>query len=217
MNMCNGSGNVRRVGSILALALALQLTGCPCPLHWPIAKDVFTTAEQQILPIGLAPGTPQINPAEVPLYDQYGYSAWQTGAGTNYSLDPNNPQPYDKRTELAPSYTGAPNSASLLSFFAMTDIHIADEESPAQPLYIGWSAAYPLLRPIHRSFSRRSKSSMPPSRQSTHYTNDRRSISASRSAMIPTTASITNSDGLSMSWTASSSPPAPAPMTAHAA
>lgn len=30
--------------------------------------------------------------------------------------------------------------AQLLSFFTITDIHIADKESPAQPLYIGWSA-----------------------------------------------------------------------------
>jgi metallophosphoesterase (TIGR03768 family) len=127
---------------IFALTLALQLTGCPCPLHWPIAKDVFTTAEQQILPVGLSTDTPRINPAEVPLYARYGYSAWQTGAGTNYSQDPGNPQPYDKRTELAPSYEGAPNAARLLSFFAISDIHITDKESPAQPIYPGWSAQF---------------------------------------------------------------------------
>jgi metallophosphoesterase (TIGR03768 family) len=37
-------------------------------------------------------------------------------------------------------YVKAPNAARLLSFFTMTDIHIADKESPAQPLYVGWIA-----------------------------------------------------------------------------
>ena len=41
---------------------------------------------------------------------------------------------------MAPGYVKAPNAAHLLSFFTMTDVHIADKESPAQPLYIGWIA-----------------------------------------------------------------------------
>jgi ribonuclease J len=50
---------------------------------------------------------------------------------------------HELRAELAPSYD--PNTASaarLLSFFTISDIHIADKESPAQPLYIGWSSAF---------------------------------------------------------------------------
>jgi len=104
--------------------------------------EVFTTAQQQILPIGLSKDTPQINPADVSLYGQYGYSVWLAGNGTNYSQDPGNTQPYDKRTELAPGYTDAPNAARLLSFFSMSDIHITDKESPAQAIYFGWSALF---------------------------------------------------------------------------
>ena len=59
--------------------------------EWPIAKDVFTTAQQQILPIGLSADTPKVNPADVPLYEKYGYSAWRAGPGTNYSRDPGRP------------------------------------------------------------------------------------------------------------------------------
>ena len=110
--------------------------------EWPIAKNVFTTAQQQILPIGLSADTPKVNPADVPLYEKYGYSAWQAGPGTNYSRDPGHPQPYDKRTELAPGYAGAPHAARLLTFFAISDIHITDKESPAQPIYPGWSALF---------------------------------------------------------------------------
>ena len=131
--------NLRLFSLIFALVLPFHLAGCgssntPSPqvAEWPIAKEVYTTAQQQVLPIGLSADTPQINPRDVPLYAQYGYSAWRTGAGL----------PYDKRTELAPGYTGAPNAARLLSFFAMTDIHITDKESPAQAIYVGWSAPY---------------------------------------------------------------------------
>ena len=70
----------------------------------------------------------------------YGYSAWHAGPGTNYGPDPGRLQPYDKRTELAPDYGNAPNAARLLTFFSISDIHIADKESPAQPIYLGWSA-----------------------------------------------------------------------------
>ncbi|MFZ4789978.1 MAG: hypothetical protein ACOYMW_03600 [Candidatus Competibacteraceae bacterium] len=119
---------------IFTLILPLQLAACgsddnsaPQINEWPIAKDVFTTAEQQILPVALSPNTLHIHPGDVSLYEQYGYSAWQKGV----------PLPHEKRTKLAPGYTNAPNAARLLSFFAITDIHIADKESPAQPIYIG--------------------------------------------------------------------------------
>jgi metallophosphoesterase (TIGR03768 family) len=127
----------RLLGWVGVLVLALHLAGCvdppePPPAGWPIAKDVFTTAQEQILPIALPSDTPHINPADVPLYAEFGYSAWQTGPGLSYV----------KRTDLAPGYTNAANAARLLSFFAMTDIHITDKESPAQPIEVGWSASY---------------------------------------------------------------------------
>ena len=125
-------------GLALVSILQLQLTGCgappvppaPEPAGWPIAKDVFTTAQQQILPVGLPADTPRINPADVPLYEVFGYNAWHTGPGLAYV----------KRTELAPGYQGAASAARLLSFVDMTDIHITDKESPAQPINPGWSA-----------------------------------------------------------------------------
>ena len=94
---------------------------------WPISREVYTTAQQQILPVALTSETPPIDPADVALYDQYGYSAWSAGPGL----------PQEKRTELAPGYEGAPNVARLLSFFSITD-----KESPAQAIYLGWSAKY---------------------------------------------------------------------------
>lgn len=104
----------------------------PWTFSWPIAAEVFTTAEQQIHPLGLSTETPQINPSEVPLYAQYGYSAWYAGDGLAHI----------KRTELAPGSTNAVPAARLLTFFTITDIHIADKESPAQVNYIAWSAPF---------------------------------------------------------------------------
>lgn len=101
-------------------------------VDWPIAADVYTTAQQQILPVALSADTQPINPNEVTLYEQDRYSTWQVGVAL----------PYEKRTELAPGYAGAPNAARLLSFFSVSDAHISDKESPAQPIYVGWSAPY---------------------------------------------------------------------------
>ncbi len=148
MNKFNGTARKHLCAAALSFGFACLLLFAGCPdarnitQEWPISKTVYTTAEQQILPIGLPPDTPEINPADVPLYETFGYSAWHVGPGTNYSEDPDSPQPYDKRTELAPAYTDAPNAARLLSFFSMSDIHLTDKESPAQPLYMGWTALY---------------------------------------------------------------------------
>ncbi|MGD0229199.1 MAG: TIGR03768 family metallophosphoesterase [Syntrophorhabdales bacterium] len=126
------------------MILQLQLAACggggggggsdpQAPVAWPIANQVYTTAQQQIMPVAVPPNTPQINPGQVSLYAQYGYSAWQAGPGLDYV----------KRTDLAPGYDkNASNAARLLSFFSMSDIHIADKESPAQPIYIALKAGF---------------------------------------------------------------------------
>jgi len=117
---------------------AVQLAACggggdgtPEVVQWPIAKDVFTTAEQQICPVPLAPTTPPINANELP-YSKFGYNAWTPKAGLQHL----------RLTSLAPGYAGAPNVARLLNYFSVSDVHITDKESPAQPLYFGWSAAW---------------------------------------------------------------------------
>jgi metallophosphoesterase (TIGR03768 family) len=110
----------------------LPLVFRPWAFSWPIAPEVFTTAERQIHPIGLSADTPQIKPADVPQYALYGYSAWYAGDGL----------PHVKRTDLAPGYTNAVPAARLLTFFTITDIHIADKESPAQVNYVAWNAPF---------------------------------------------------------------------------
>jgi metallophosphoesterase (TIGR03768 family) len=124
-----------------ALALpAVQLVACggggggdgsPEAVEWPIAKDVYTTAEQQICPIPLSGSTPPLNANDLP-YSKYGYNGWHRQPGLKHV----------KLRNLAPGYAGAPNVARLLTYFTISDIHITDKESPAQPLYFGWSAPW---------------------------------------------------------------------------
>jgi metallophosphoesterase (TIGR03768 family) len=131
------------IGALQAAAAGagvLELTGCgspvappaPQPVSWPIAKQVFTTAQQQVCPVALSPSVRQLHPGDVSLYAQYKYSAWNLGGPLQHIV----------RKDLAPDYAGAPNVSRLLYYFSISDIHIADKESPAQPLYIGWSAPY---------------------------------------------------------------------------
>jgi len=123
---------------------ALQLTGCgssaapdpPAPepqiVRWPISSPVYTTAQQQVCPVAVASSVLPISPADVAQYATEGYSSWNLGGPLQHVL----------RAELAPGYTGAPNVARLLLYFSMSDIHVADKESPAQPIYVGINAGY---------------------------------------------------------------------------
>jgi hypothetical protein len=95
-------------------------------VRWPIAKTVYTTAQQQVLPVAVPATALQINPDQVAQYAPNGYSAWKLGGPLSYVV----------RKELAPAYAGAPNVARLLYYYSMSDIHIADKESPAQPIYV---------------------------------------------------------------------------------
>ncbi|MDD2465523.1 MAG: TIGR03768 family metallophosphoesterase [Desulfobulbus sp.] len=100
--------------------------------RWPISNDVYTTAEHQILPVPVSASAPQIAPKDLALYSKYNYSSWTVGPGI----------PCTVWNTIAPDYDNSPNAAHLLSFFTITDIHISDKESPAQPLYYEWSKPY---------------------------------------------------------------------------
>lgn len=97
------------------------------PETYPISSEVFTTRQQTIQP---APKPSQeILLHEVAKYKQYGYGAWTYGKGIDDG----------KRTDIMPvGYTGsaAVKKAKLLNFFAFTDIHTTDKESPSQLIYL---------------------------------------------------------------------------------
>lgn len=105
---------------------------------YPIDTEVFTTLERTIIPVEFNTWA-TILPYEVEKYAQNGYWKWMYGSGLAY----------EKRLDLMPSNyndTWVISIADLLNFFSMTDIHLTDEESPAQAIYFwykGWnSSAY---------------------------------------------------------------------------
>jgi metallophosphoesterase (TIGR03768 family) len=123
-------------GTVACISLSPMLFGCGSSnttnsqvLQWQISQDVFTTAERQILPVPVSASAPKIAPKDLALYSRNNYSSWSVGQGL----------PHTVWDTIAPGYNNSPNAALLLSFFAITDVHIADKESPAQPLYYEWS------------------------------------------------------------------------------
>lgn len=95
----------------------------------PLESNTFTTLDRTIVPVSVPSTSPTIYPYEVSKYSQYGYGNWQYGGGLAAQ----------KRLDIMPaSYSGASNIARLLNFFAITDIHITDKESPAETPYFGY-------------------------------------------------------------------------------
>lgn len=98
---------------------------------YPIASDVFTTMDRTVLPDPIPTGAPKIFPYELSKYKQYGYGNWHYGPGLDSV----------KRLDIMPAnYNGASvtNTAKLLNFFTITDIHITDKETPAQAVFFGY-------------------------------------------------------------------------------
>jgi metallophosphoesterase (TIGR03768 family) len=91
------------------------------------AAKVYTTVDRTLLPSAVK--GPAIHPYDISEFSQYGYGSYQYGPGLAYDL----------RTDLMPAGYVRSNltSSSLLRFFAMTDVHLTDKESPAQAVYFG--------------------------------------------------------------------------------
>jgi metallophosphoesterase (TIGR03768 family) len=115
----------------------MLLTGCrkdDSPVN-PFETKVYTTLERTIIPANVS-SWPVMYPYEVskfPGFPQYG--AWTYGPGLDYQ----------KRLDLmTPGYTGASvtKSARLLNFFAITDAHMTDEETPASAMYFGYKGGF---------------------------------------------------------------------------
>jgi len=127
--------------------LTLSLLGCSKDADqtnsqiqgYPIAADIATTIQRTVVPDAIPASSEKIFPYEISKYKQNGYGSWHYGLGI----------PAEKRLDLMPATYSAKavtNTARLLNFFTMTDIHIADEESPAQAVVFGYkggnSSAY---------------------------------------------------------------------------
>jgi len=98
---------------------------------YPINYKVLTTLRRTIIPVLVSSTSPKILPTEISKYSQYGYGVWKFGKGLGFQ----------KRMDIMSStYTNTSviNNSKLLNFFAITDIHISDKESPAQAIFFGY-------------------------------------------------------------------------------
>jgi len=141
MKLCN---NLKELRLIVTMSiLILQFVGCANITHnvrsstqtasYPIDSEVLTTLERTVIPVPVPSSSPKLLPNDVSKYSQYGYGLWQADGGLSFQ----------KRLDImAPSYTGASvtNTANILRFFTMSDIHITDIQSPAQTIYFGLQA-----------------------------------------------------------------------------
>lgn len=103
---------------------------------YPINSTVYTTLDRTVIPVPVSPDSPVLFPHQVSNYSEYGYGNWEYGEGLGY----------EKRLDLMPagySPQSATNSARLLHFFTMSDIHIADKETPAQAVVFGFKGGNP--------------------------------------------------------------------------
>lgn len=115
-------------------SLLSQEAGCSTlalPSSYPLASQVYTTLAQTIIPSAAISTTPAILPFQINQFAAHGYGVWQPAPGL----------PAEKRPDLMPtaySTASVTNTAGLLRFFGMTDIHITDKESPAQAILFGY-------------------------------------------------------------------------------
>jgi metallophosphoesterase (TIGR03768 family) len=103
---------------------------------YPINSTVYTTLDRTVIPVPVPPDSPVLYPYEVSRYAENGYGRWMFGEGLGY----------EKRLDLMPAgYSPAPvtHDARLLHFFSMSDIHIADKETPAQAIVFGYKGGNP--------------------------------------------------------------------------
>ncbi|MBK8884178.1 MAG: TIGR03768 family metallophosphoesterase [Bacteroidales bacterium] len=101
----------------------------------PVTPHVYTTLDRTIIP-DYVPSWPVLFPYEVPRYGDFpGYGSWSYGPGL----------PYQKRLDLMDSGYDSEkvSKAERLSyFFALTDAHMTDEESPASAIYFGYKGGF---------------------------------------------------------------------------
>ena len=126
---------VKGVGIGLA---TLKLAGCggtnaPQIVSWPIAEQVYTTAQQQVWPVALSSSVRQLHPGDVALYAQYQYSAWTVGGPLHHVVRTG---PGSRTIPGRPTRPGCCTTSPSPTFTLPT------RNRPRSRIYMGWSAPY---------------------------------------------------------------------------
>ncbi len=129
MKNLNGIKIVRLI--LIAGLLILSVSGAVAdqqhPQNYPIASTVFSTRQKTVEPA--PPPATAILLSEVSKYSEFGYGVWKEGQGVDDG----------KRLDLMPAgydVAAAAKKEKLLNFFAITDIHTTDKESPSQLIFL---------------------------------------------------------------------------------
>jgi len=120
------------VGAVACVSLSSLMSGCGGSTHseggYPISSEVYTTRQRAIVPDSVASDASTASPWDPSQFKQHGYGLWHYAPGIDYGKDPRiMPAGYNVSSVI--------NTASLLSFFTLTDPHVYDKESPSQPFY----------------------------------------------------------------------------------
>ncbi len=140
-NSEQGSGVSRRdfikvtAGTAACISLSSWMLGCGDHANglsqvpgYPIDSNVYTTLDRTIEPGSTSGGILPEFLDRISKYDQNGYGAWTYGE----------PLVSEQRVDIMGTYAPPESNhpATLLRFFAITDIHITDKESPSQLIYM---------------------------------------------------------------------------------
>ncbi|MFZ2959062.1 MAG: TIGR03768 family metallophosphoesterase [Candidatus Ozemobacteraceae bacterium] len=96
---------------------------------YAINSEIYTTRQKRIVPT--LPTGIKLYPYEVSEYEKNGYGKWTYDNGTDSGKLAD-----IMKAGYSNTSSTATNAAKLLRFFAITDIHITDKESPAQLIYL---------------------------------------------------------------------------------
>lgn len=127
------SKNIIKFAIVLCLSLLFVACGKKSKqVSYPIESKVFTTLERTVVPVPVPSTSPDLKKLSYELsnYSKYGYGLWQFGEGLSFQ----------KRLDLMPpgyTNTSVKTATHLMRFFAISDVHITDKESPAQAIVFG--------------------------------------------------------------------------------
>jgi metallophosphoesterase (TIGR03768 family) len=127
------------ISAVMAVGFQFASTAAANHCSYPIDSKVQTTVQRTVIPDEISASAAKIFPYELWKYEENGYGSWHYGPGV----------PVVKRLDLTPAgykADAATTTVNLANFFTFSDIHITDEESPAQLITFGFrggvSSAY---------------------------------------------------------------------------
>ena len=113
---------------LLLMVSVAGVSGTLIP-SYPINSAALATNDRLVSPFPMPLSSPPLlGHDDIANYSAYGYGFWNYTQGLSYErrLDPTSPG-YANRSVT--------RNARLLNFFAITDDHITDEESPTQAIF----------------------------------------------------------------------------------